>query len=103
MARPQPAPVTLELPSPESLGIGTELSPPPAAARTVDWSALHSRLNRLGALSFAVQRPSAQLVRMISLFPLPENKVHRVEVSAATEAEAARLFLEQVEEWAAHP
>jgi thioredoxin-related protein len=110
--RPQPAAAgerlqarveSIQLPSPEELGISGDKPAPEVTGRPIDWSALHARLNRLGALSFIVQRPSAQLVRLISLFPMPENRVHRVEVSAATEAEAVRLFIEQVEEWATHP
>ena len=99
---PQAHAETLQLPTPEELGIAGERTAP-AVARPIDWSALHARLNRLGSLSFIVQRPSSQLVRLISLFPMSDNRVHRVEVSAASEAEAVRLFLEQVEEWAAHP
>lgn len=101
----------LQLPSPEELGLGAEKTAPVREsksesrleAKTVDWTALHARLDRLRASSFMVQRPSAQLVRIISLFPVAENRVHRVEASAATEAEAVRLFLEQVDEWATHP
>ncbi len=103
MERPQVRTETIQLPSPEELGITGEKVVVAAPTRPIDWSALHARLNRLGSLSFIVQRPSAQLVRLICLFPLPDNRVHRVEVSAATEAEAVRLFMEQVEEWAAHP
>jgi thioredoxin-related protein len=93
----------LRLPSPEELGIGAEKAAPTRETKMIDWSALHARLDRLGASSFLVQRPSAQIVRIISMFPVSENRVHRIEASATTEAEAVRLFLEQVDEWATHP
>ena len=101
----------LQLPSPEELGLGAEKPAPvresksesSSESKVVDWTALHARLDRLRATSFMVQRPSTQLVRIISLFPVAENRVHRVEASAATEAEAVRLFLEQVDEWSTHP
>jgi hypothetical protein len=110
--RPQPAvasapaaakPELLHLPTPEELGIASEKSAPATEIRAIDWSAVHTRLNRLGASCFLVQHPSSQLVRIISMFPQAENRIHRIESSAATEAEAVRLFIEQVDEWAAHP
>jgi thioredoxin-related protein len=101
--QPRPQPLTIQLPSPEELGIVAEKPTPVQKNRPIDWAALHTRLNSLGSSSFIVQRPTAQLVRIISLFPIADNRVHRVEASATTEAEAVRLFLEQVDEWAAHP
>jgi hypothetical protein len=105
----QPAPVevvnsrpeTLHLPSPEELGLASEK--PAADGGHADWTALHARLEQMGATCLQVQRPSSQLVRIVSMFPMAENRVHRIEASGATEAEAVRLFLEQVDEWAGHP
>ncbi|CAN5403707.1 hypothetical protein BH10PLA2_BH10PLA2_10990 [soil metagenome] len=101
--QPRPQPQAILLPSPEELGIAAEKPATTTTNRPIDWAALHTRLNRLGSSSFIVQRPTSQLVRIISLFPIAENRVHRVEASATTEAEAVRLFMEQVDEWAAHP
>jgi thioredoxin-related protein len=110
--RPQPelpaAPVAvkpelLHLPSPEELGISAEKPAAGIEVRAIDWAAVHARLNRLGASCFQVQHPTSQLVRIVSMFPQTENRIHRIEASATTEAEAVRLFIEQVDEWSAHP
>ena len=110
--RPQPPvaaeqvasrPESLHLPSPEELGLVSEKPALASEIRPIDWTAVHTKLDRLGASSFVVQRAGAQLIRIVGMFPTAENRVHRVEASASTETEAVRLFLEQVDEWAAHP
>ncbi len=110
--RPQPpAPVDmvassserLHLPSPEELGLTSDKPATASERGHADWTALHAKLELLKATCLQVQRPSAELVRIVSMFPMAENRVHRIEASGATEAEAVRLFLEQVDEWAAHP
>ena len=110
--RPQPAsgeelvvahPEALHLPSPEELGLATDKPALAIENRPTDWTAVHARLDRLGATSLQVLHSGAQSVRIVSMFPTNENRIHRVEAHGATEAEALRLFLEQVDEWAAHP
>lgn len=96
-------PEALHLPTPEELGIASDKAAPVLEVRAIDWTAVHTRLNRLGASCFQVQHPTSQFVRIISMFPQSENRMHRIEASAATEAEAVRLFIEQVDEWASHP
>jgi thiol-disulfide isomerase/thioredoxin len=93
----------IRLPSPEELGLATDKPALAIENRPTDWTAVHARLDRLGATSLQVLHSGGQLVRIVSMFPSTENRVHRVEASGTTEAEALRLFLEQVDEWAAHP
>ena len=110
--RPQPASgeelvlarlESLHLPSPEELGLTSEKPALATESRPTDWTAVHARLDRLGATSLQVIHSSAQSVRIACIFAVTENRVHRVEASGTTEAEALRLFFEQVDEWAAHP
>ncbi len=96
-------PETLRLPSPEELGLASDKPAAALESGHADWTALHARLEQMGATCLQVQRPTAQLVRIVSMFPMAENRVHRVEANGTTEAEAVRLFLEQVDEWSAHP
>jgi thioredoxin-related protein len=110
--RPQPVageelvgnrPDAIRLPSPEELGLATDKPALAIESRSTDWTAVHARLDRLGATSLQVLHSSGQSVRIVCMFPTTENRVHRVEATGATEAEALRLFFEQVDEWAAHP
>ena len=110
--RPQPVageelaaahPEAIRLPSPEELGLGTDKPALAIENRPTDWTAVHARLDRLGATSLQVLHSGGQLVHIVGMFPTGENRVHRVEANGANEAEALRLFLEQVDEWAAHP
>jgi thioredoxin-related protein len=96
-------PEAIRLPSPEELGLATDKPALAIENRHTDWTTVHARLDQLGATSLQVLHSGGQAVRIVSMFPTTENRVHRVETSGATEAEALRLFLEQVDEWAAHP
>jgi thioredoxin-related protein len=88
-----------QLPAPEELGLTTVKATPEVAP--IDWTAVHARLDKLGATSFQVQRESPESVRLSCLIPMAAERVHRIDVTAATEAAAARLFMAQVDEWAA--
>jgi hypothetical protein len=93
-ARSSSTPVTL--PTPEQLG----LSAPAAKDGKADWTAAHRRLDRLGAVSFQVQKLPEGNCRFVCLLPTDQpNYNHRVEVEAATEAEAVRLGLDRAESW----
>jgi hypothetical protein len=88
------------MPTPEQLGI----KPPPAPLleSPVDWSGVHRRLDQLGVACFQVEKPAAGGYRVICLVPTGQPGQHRrVEGHSATRAEAVRLVLAKVEEWAA--
>jgi hypothetical protein len=88
---PRPAPLTL--PPPEALGV--------AAARPADGDTLHRRLEQLGALSFQVDRLPQGGYRVNCSLPTSQpGRSHRIEVQAASAAEATRLALDKAEEWA---
>jgi hypothetical protein len=97
-AQPDVRTAALHMPSPEELGIG---SASPAATPTLDWGAVHSRLNQLGATCFLVQRTAQGSYRISCLLPAGQSgRAHRIEAEAGAEAEAVRLALTRVEEWA---
>lgn len=101
-ARPAPAqsqPMALRIPSPEELGIGRGDAALASPAR-VDWSAVHGRLDQLGATCFLMQR-NPDGIRVSCLLPAgQQGKSRHVEARASSEAEAVRLTLAKVEEWA---
>jgi|SRR5579859_1628835 len=88
----------LQLPSPEQLGVVKTLAPAPAAG--IDWSAIHQRLNQLGATCFHLEK-LARGCRVTCLLPTAQaDRSHRIEAEAGTEAEAVSLAIAQVESWA---
>jgi hypothetical protein len=91
--------LSLRIPCPEDLGIG--LGQRPAAAE-IDWGTFHSRLNQLGATSFQTTRTREGGYQVTCLLPgRQQGQTHHVEAQAGSEAEAVRLALAQIEEWAA--
>lgn len=93
MARPTP----LVMPSPEQLGLAG--GQPSTGA--VDWAAVHRRLDEMGAACFQIEKLKAGGCRCTCLMPTSQpGRNHRVEAQAATEPEAVRLALAQVEQWA---
>jgi hypothetical protein len=91
--------VTLRIPCPEDLGIGAEQR---GAASSVDWSAVHGRLNQLGATCFQEQKTAQGGYRIICLLPArQQGQLHHIEVDAASETEAVRRALAEAEEWTA--
>jgi hypothetical protein len=86
----------LTLPMPEDLGVRPPTTPVAYAA--VDWNALRDRLSRLGVTSFRVDTLSAGGHRVTFLVPTQEKgRTRHIETTAATEAAAVQLALEQVE------
>jgi hypothetical protein len=86
------------MPSPEELGVTANR---PAQAVPIDWTAVHARLDQLGATCFQVERPSPGMSRITCLLPASQaGRMHRIEAQAASEADAVRLALSQIEEWA---
>lgn len=91
---PVPSRVILTLPPPEQLGITS------SAAADTDWTATHRKLEQLGVTCFQLDRQSGGC-RVTCLMPTGQpGRNRRIEVQAATVAEAVRLLLEQTEQWA---
>jgi hypothetical protein len=82
------------MPTPEQLGVAR------AAESGVDWDAARRRLRDVGAVCFQLDHTPQGACRFTCLLPTGETgRNHRVEVEAATEAEAVRLALERAEHW----
>ena len=99
--RPEP----LNLPSPEELGVGCGCShcrcEPCHCQAPVDWAEVHRRLDQLGALSFHQQKLLEGGYRVS--FALPgsrSDRMHQVEATAPTEAQAVHLALQKAQELA---
>jgi hypothetical protein len=92
---PSPAPVSpLALPSPEQLGIVGNTAPEP----TVDWTAVHRRLDTLGATCFHMEKTATGGCKVTCLIPAgqPGQQQH-LEAQAASKAAAVQLVLERAE------
>ncbi len=103
--QPERQPERLSLPAPEDLGVGCgcgrcECSPCRCSAR-VDWTEVHARLERLGALSFQQQKLAGGGYRVSFLLPTehPDRSQH-VQATAQTALQAAGLALDRAEELA---
>ena len=69
---------------------------------SVDWTALHNRLDRLGATCFQLERTPEGSSRITCLLATEQRgRSHRIEAQAATEADAVRLLLAKAQERAA--
>lgn len=87
--------MSLALPPPEQLGIGSASAP-----AEIDWNAVHRRLHQLGSTSYQSQR-TADGYRFTCLLPTANpDRTQRIEAQAAGEAEAIRLALDRAEQWA---
>ena len=101
--RPSPAapvrPPALRMPSPEELGVAVVPRP---ENLSVDWTAAHVQLDRLGATCFHLERLPKGGCRITCLLPTKQSdRTHRIEAEAASDADAIRLALAQAERWAA--
>ena len=89
----------LRMPSPQELGVGDAKRP---ENPSVDWAAVHSQLDRLGATCFQLERTLEGSLRITCLLPTEERgRSHRIEAQASSEAEAVRLALARAQEWKA--
>jgi hypothetical protein len=71
---------------------------------SIDWAAVHDRLDRLGATCFHLERLPQGAYRITCLLPTDQQgRSHRIEVAAASEGDAVRLILVKAQEWAAGP
>jgi hypothetical protein len=97
-AVPAREPLPVVIPSPRELGI---TSGRPTQAASVDWAALHQRLERLGASSTHAEKLGQDRFRFTCLLPTgAPDRLHRIEAEASSEDEAVRLVLDQAEAWA---
>jgi hypothetical protein len=88
----------LQLPSPEQLGLTANAVA--ASVPRLDWSAIHQRLDQLGATCFHLEK-LARGCRVTCLLPTAQaDRSHRIEAEAATEAEAVAIAVTQAESWA---
>ena len=86
-----PRPPLLTMPSPEQLGVTVRSSPV-----GLDGSALHTRIQELGIISYHVEPLTDGRCRFTCWVPRGQPGVNRrIEIVAATEAEAVRLGLDQ--------
>ncbi|MBL8793045.1 MAG: hypothetical protein JNM56_04010 [Planctomycetia bacterium] len=91
-----PAPSPLVMPSPEQLGIGGGGVAPESP---VDWTAVHRRLDALGATCFHMEKTAAGGCKVTCLIPTRQpGRQQHLEGHAASKAEAVRLVLEKAEE-----
>lgn len=95
-APPQaPPPSPLTLPSPEQLGIVGNA----VAEATVDWTAVHRRLDALGATCFHMEKTTTGCCKVTCLLPAAQpGRQQHLEAQAASKAEAVQLVLERAEQ-----
>jgi hypothetical protein len=93
---PESAAVAMNMPSPTQFGIEAK-----ATSRLTDWTAARQRLNQLGAVSFNLDQAPQGGYRFSCFLPTGQaGRTHRVEVTAASEADAVGLALDSAEAWA---
>jgi hypothetical protein len=96
-SRIAPPPARLTIPTPEQLGVAGAMA---RSEASVDWSAVHDKLNRLGASCFHLEKLSNGACRITCLLPTgQEGRSRRIEAEAGSEAEAVRAALARAEEW----
>jgi hypothetical protein len=87
-------PRNLSLPPPETLG----LTPKTVQAK-VDWNVARARLQQLGATNFRADCLGAEGYRVRILLTSPAGSLHEIETTAATEAAAVEVALQESEHW----
>lgn len=93
-----PRPRALVLPTPEALGLAASETEP----ASLDWTAVHQQLDRLGVTCFQLEQSETGGFRITCLLPTASaGRSHRVEAQAATKAEVVRMVLLHAEAWAA--
>lgn len=95
LAETVPAP--LRMPTPQELGLATAS----ALAEGATWASTHRRLDKLGALSYHLDKLPQGGFRFACFLPTSRaDRSHRIQAEAASETEAVSLVLEQAEGWA---
>jgi hypothetical protein len=89
----------LQMPSPEDLGLTSNTS---AAANSGDWTVARQRLDNLGASYYRLEKADGGFRFVCSLpYSGDPTRERHFESLAASEPEAIRLALGQVNEWKA--
>ena len=88
----EPAPTRFVLPSPEALGVATNIKMPPAPV--VDWSQIQARMARLGVVRYQKNALSTGGIRVTLLLA---NSQTPMEAQAETEAAAVLIALQHAE------
>ncbi len=85
------------MPTPEQLGVAPVSL---ADGGNLDWTAVHDKLDRLGAVCFRLDKLDGGGCRFVCFLPTPHAGItHRVDAEAASAADAVRLVLTQAEQW----
>lgn len=91
VARPAP----LVMPTPEQLGLGGR---PAAREASVDWVAVHRRLDSLGCSCFQMDHPAYGGCKIICLLPTAQaGQSNRIEVQADNPSEAIQVLLQRTD------
>jgi hypothetical protein len=89
----------LLMPSPEELGLAAGGAPNPASVDG-DWNAARRRLDALGACYYRLEKADQGFRFTCSLpYAGDPNRERHFETLAASEADAIRMALEQVDDW----
>jgi hypothetical protein len=97
------------LPAPEELGLMTAPAAAPAAPTAsvsgmpVSWASARNRLEQLGATYYRLEKAAEGGYRFSCALPYPQSttKQRNFEVRAASEEEAVREVMQEVEQWRA--
>jgi len=90
-------PLPISIPTPEQLGVATA---PVFTNENLDLTATHRQLEKLGAVCFRMDKLAGGCQFTCLLATRQPGFTHRVEATAPSAAEAARLVLHQAEDWA---
>ena len=104
MQAPEPTSTSarLSLPPPEQLGLAPTRSTSPQ--ESLDWNQVRTRLDRMGAVGFHLDRLERGGTRVRFFLPARQpNTTQHIEAAADTEAAALRLALDRAEAFANSP
>ncbi len=95
------------IPTPEQLGLLPDQNAQHEAQGAqgkrgdhLDWTAARQRLDRLGALTYRLEKSAGEGFCFTCVLPHQGSTERQFEARAASEAEAVELALRQAEEWA---
>lgn len=100
MQAPEPTTTSarLSLPSPEQLGLSPIRT---SAGESVDWNLVRTRLDKMGAVGFHLDKLNQGGTRVRFFLPAGQpNSTQHIEAAADTEAAALRLALDRAEAFA---
>lgn len=99
---PAAPPSRLSMPSPEELGLVAPATKSAAVPACADWPAARARLDKLGAVFYRLEKEQAGGFRFSCALPHAKGGAtqQQFEARAASEQDAIRLAMQQVEAWA---